>query len=255
MRLTIIGNNGAVPRPGGTCSGYLVEDLGARILIDCGTGVYSRLQKHLHPFDLDAVVISHLHADHFFDLVPFRYALTYALTGRRASPLPLLAPQGTGELLGNFARSFGAPPDFFSGVFELREYRPGTPVSLGRLEAEFAPMRHFVPSFGIVLRGSASLAYSADTAWCDEVVAIARGADVFLCEATAQEHTYAQTKAGHLSAVDAARVAAEAGVPFLLLTHIWHELDPATSLVEARPHFSGRLELAEESQTYLITRG
>lgn len=255
MRLTVIGNNGAVPRPGGACSAYLVEDLGKKILLDCGTGAYSRLQQKLNPFDLDAVIISHFHADHFFDLVPFRYALIYALRGRRETPLPLWLPPGGKEQLSTFARSFGAPADFFAGVFALGEFGGHSQVEIGDVRLVFTPTQHYIPSYSIQLRGSATLTYSGDTALCDEAVSAATGADLLLCEATAQASTYDQTRAGHLSAADAATVATRAGVRRLLLTHIWHELDPAISLREARATFAGDVEVAVEGATYEVLPG
>jgi ribonuclease BN (tRNA processing enzyme) len=244
-----------VPRPGGTCSGYLLEEAGTRILLDCGTGVYSRLQHHLHPFDLDAIFISHMHADHFFDLVPFRYALIYTLKRPRSEPLSLWLPPGATATLESFARSFGAPPDFFGGVFAMREYEHGQSISIGGLTVEVVRMEHFIPSFGMRVGGNGVLAYSADTSMCTAAVEVAKGADLFLCEATAQESTYDQTRTGHLSAADAGRAATAADVPFLLLTHIWHELDPRVSLEEAREQFGGRLEVAVEGKVYEVKPG
>ncbi|MHB9092387.1 MAG: MBL fold metallo-hydrolase, partial [Chloroflexota bacterium] len=230
MRLTVIGNNGAVPRPGGACSGYLVEDKGTRLLLDCGSGVYGKLQEKINPFTLDAIVISHMHADHFFDLVPFRYALFYALSGRRESPLPLWLPPGGTATLTVLAQSFGSLQNFFAEVFAVREFAATEQMTVGGLNLRFQIMPHFVPSYGVRVEGTGTLVYSGDTAECPEIVALARGAHTLLCEATAQRRTYEQTKAGHVSAAGAGRIASESGVGRLLLTHIWHELDPAVSI-------------------------
>ena len=64
MFLTVLGRHGPYPRPGGACSGYFIEDGSTRVLIDCGSGVLSRLMEHVHPAHLDAIVLSHLHFDH-----------------------------------------------------------------------------------------------------------------------------------------------------------------------------------------------
>src|SRR5947208_5882379 len=78
MRITVLGKSPSWQDAGGACSGYLVEDSGTRLLLDCGNGVFSKLRQHVDYTKLDAVLISHLHADHILDLVPYAYALTYA---------------------------------------------------------------------------------------------------------------------------------------------------------------------------------
>ncbi len=255
MKLTVIGAGAAVPRPGGACSGYLVEDGDTRILLDCGSGVYSRLQQVVDPFSLAAVFISHLHPDHFLDLIPFRYALRYALGSRPPEPPQLWLPPGAIETLEKFAVSFGAAADFFAEVFALREYDPADRVQVGALVVSFQQVRHYVTSFGMRVGGERTLAYSADAAFGDEVVGLAAGADLFLCEATAQESTIEQVKGGHLSAAQAGELATRAGVPVLVLTHIWHELDPLVSLNEARATYAGRLDYAVEGRSYAISPG
>jgi ribonuclease BN (tRNA processing enzyme) len=72
MRLTVLGRSPASPNPGEACAGYLVEGGGARLLVDIGPGVVSQLVRRHHPDELDAVVVSHMHADHVLDLVTLR---------------------------------------------------------------------------------------------------------------------------------------------------------------------------------------
>jgi ribonuclease BN (tRNA processing enzyme) len=84
MRLTVLGKSPSWQDAGGACSGYLLEEDGTFILLDCGNGVFGKLREHIDYVDVDAVVISHLHADHFLDLVPYSYALTYAPRKRRS---------------------------------------------------------------------------------------------------------------------------------------------------------------------------
>jgi len=92
MRLTVLGKSPSWQDAGGACSGYLVEEEDTRIVVDCGNGVFAKLREQVDYVDIDAVVISHLHADHFLDLVPYAYALTYAPTTLRKTPV---APGGT----------------------------------------------------------------------------------------------------------------------------------------------------------------
>src|ERR1043166_7344733 len=92
MRLTVLGKSPSWQDADGACSGYLIEEDGFRLLLDCGNGVFSKLRRFVDYVDVDAVVISHLHADHFLDLVPFSYALTYA---PRQQPVPVGGFPGT----------------------------------------------------------------------------------------------------------------------------------------------------------------
>src|SRR6059058_635532 len=93
MRLTVLGKSPSWQDAGGACSGYLLEEDGVTVLIDCGNGVFSKLRRYRDYTMVDAVLISHLHADHFLDLVPYSYALTYA---PRQQPVPVHVWPGTG---------------------------------------------------------------------------------------------------------------------------------------------------------------
>ena len=86
MRLTVLGKSPSWQDAGGACSGYLIEEGDHVLLLDCGNGVFAKLREHCDYVDVDTVAISHLHADHFLDLVPYSYALTYA---PRQQPVPV----------------------------------------------------------------------------------------------------------------------------------------------------------------------
>src|SRR3954466_13424560 len=92
MRLTILGKSPSWQDADGACSGYLLEEGETCVLVDCGNGVFSKLRRYRDYGSVDAVVISHLHADHFLDLVPYSYALTYA---PRHQPVPVHKWPGT----------------------------------------------------------------------------------------------------------------------------------------------------------------
>src|SRR5919199_940371 len=119
MRLTVLGKSPSWQDAGGACSGYLIEEDGTTVLVDCGNGVFAKLREHIDYVDVDAVVISHLHADHFLDVVPYAYALTYAPrqqpvavdrwpgTDSPARPR-LIAPRGAAEFFRRLVGTWGS---------------------------------------------------------------------------------------------------------------------------------------------------
>src|SRR6476659_3176267 len=147
MRLTVLGKSPSWQDADGACSGYLIEEDGTSILLDCGNGVFSKLRRYRDYTSLDAVIVSHLHADHFLDLVPFSYALTYA---PRQQPVPvdrwpgtdtparpvLHAPPGARE---TFRRVVGAwgNDDLVENAFDLREYAVSDQPEVGPLRLGF----------------------------------------------------------------------------------------------------------------------
>src|ERR671934_770278 len=176
MRLTVLGKSPSWQDAGGACSGYLVEEGPACVVVDCGNGVFSKLRRFRDYTAVDAVVISHLHADHFLDLVPFAYALTYA---PRQQPVPvppwpgtdrparprLIAPPGARE---TFRRVVGAwgNEDLIEGAFELEEYEESSTPEVGPLRFEFRSVPHFTQTFAIRIgskNGGGRLAHGADT--------------------------------------------------------------------------------------------
>src|ERR1700710_974293 len=153
MRLTILGKSPSWQDAGGACSGYMIEEDGVCVVLDCGNGVFSKLRGYVDYVDVDAVVISHLHADHFLDLVPFSYALTYA---PRQQPVPvdrwpgtdsparprLIAPAGARQL---FRRVVGAWGDegLVENAFHLSEYASADRPEVGPFRLGFHEVPHY----------------------------------------------------------------------------------------------------------------
>jgi ribonuclease BN (tRNA processing enzyme) len=166
MRVTVLGKSPSWQDAGGACSGYLVENSGDVLLVDCGNGVFGKLREHRDYTEIDAVVVSHLHADHFLDLVPYAYALTYA---PRQQPVPvppwpgtdnparprLLAPPGATE---TFRRVVGAwgNEDLIENAFTIEEYQPEESPEVGSLRLRFGHVTHYVETFAVEVRDTAS---------------------------------------------------------------------------------------------------
>ena len=229
-----------MPRPGRACSCYLLRSRGTVALFDLGTGAFSNLRSALDYSQVDAVVVSHMHADHFLDVIPLRYGLTYGPL-LRESRLPLWLPPGGSRMLRDLCAAFDSEGtgDFLDGVFALAEYDPSKPLEINDLRLTFAPARHFVNAYAIRADcESSSLTYSGDTAPCESVVSLARDSGLFLCEATLGLGTEEGVR-GHSSAVDAGEMARRAGAHRLALTHYGTDYAPQELLEAAQTAFAG----------------
>ena len=262
MRLTVLGKSPSWQDAGGACSGYLVEENGHSVLIDCGNGVFSKLRRFRDYTRLDAVVLSHLHADHFLDLVPYAYALTYA---PRQQPVPvdrwpgtdsparprLVAPPGAAE---TFRRVVGAwgNEDLIEKAFRLEEYEESSTPRVGSLTFEFSPVPHFTETFAMCVRssdGGGLLGYGADSRPTDDLVKFARGCDLLLIEATLPRPERSGER-GHLTPREAGEHGRSAGAKRLVLTQISDELDAVWARKEAAEAFGGPVEIAREGAIY-----
>jgi len=197
VRLIVIGCSPAWPNPGGAQSGYLVEGDG-RLLLDCGPGVLARLRERDGGWPrVDAVAITHFHLDHWGDLVPWIFGASFG-PGREVPKPELWLPPGGTERL----RSYGTQMAFderIAGVFDVHEYTDEASFSAGGFDVLPLRLDHYSElTFGLrISNHSSTLAYSGDTGPSPNLAALARDADVFLCEATLREPEPAER--GHLS--------------------------------------------------------
>ncbi|WP_235497984.1 MBL fold metallo-hydrolase [Frankia sp. R43] len=264
MQLTVLGCRSGMPGAGQCSSSYLVESEKARLLLDCGPGAATALSTITHPDQLDAVVISHLHLDHCYDLLPLGKTLLAgygqfaelfptlpSLTRRvERAPVPLYVPAGGRERLTALAALFPVATiplldRAFEVAFDVREYAPGDVFEIGDTTVSLHELRHSVPNCGTRIdSGTGSFAYTGDTGVTADLVPFARDVDMLLAEATLELTD--TTGHGHLSATDAAAVAAAAGVDQLVLTHFvtadraWL----AARKVDAERVFAGPVHLA-----------
>ena len=234
MRLTVLGSGAACAGGGGNCSGYLIEDAGVRILLDCGHGVASSLVARMHADEVDHIFVSHMHADHFIDLLPLRFAVTKELDGRSPPRGWLHLPPGGRDVLAQILAAVSFPADFFESVWQVREYRSGETYDLSDgLQARLTGGVHYIPGWAIRIDGSSSLTYTGDTAPSPAICELARGSDLLLAEATLDEPENGPVQ-GHLTATQAAELAQTAAVGRLMLTHFWHDADRELAAQAAR---------------------
>jgi ribonuclease BN (tRNA processing enzyme) len=208
------------------------------------------LQRYLSPTDLDAVAISHLHADHVADVVVLGVMLRYGPQGPRPAPLPLHGPEGTRERLAQLAGH--DPATSTADHLDVGTWRAGEPVRVGPLTIEPVPVEHPVPAFGLRVTGpseddparTVTLAYTGDTDECPGLDDLARDADLLLAEAAYLETTVGAPRGVHLTGRRAGAAATRGGSRRLVLTHLVPWNDPAASLAEARAVYDGPVDLA-----------
>jgi ribonuclease BN (tRNA processing enzyme) len=248
---TIVGCAGSFPGPESCASCYLIDTDGFRLVLDLGNGALGALQRYAGLEQIDAICLSHLHADHCIDMCCYSVAQTVHPGGPRAR-IPVYGPARTAERLG---LAMGLEPGTsMTDAFEFADLAPGT-LEIGPLRVTTAHMNHPVETFGFRIEHAGQvLAYSADTGPTPELVSLAAGADVLLCEASFLDGPGLPPDL-HLTARQAAEHAARAGVGQLVLTHLVPWNDPAATLEQAAAAFDGPLALASSGRQLLGRSG
>ena len=239
MQLTIVGWSGSFPGPESPASCYLIETGGFRLVLDLGNGALGALQRYTGLADVDAICLSHLHADHCIDMVAYSVFQNYHPDGRR----PRVPVYGPADSAARLTRALGNDHLGIADAFEFTTLRDGT-TEIGPLKITTGHVSHPVETFGYRIEHDGQvLAYSADTGPCAELVRLAAGADVLLAEASFVEAPDLPENL-HLTARQAAEHATRADVGELVLTHLVPWNDPAVSLEQAAEAFRGPLRLA-----------
>lgn len=238
MRLTILGGCGAWPDAGQACSGYLVEHEGFRLLVDLGYATVPRLLERIGADQVDAVFVSHGHPDHCADLNPLLRARVFR--DDPAAPLPVYSLPGALDAVLALDR-----PGMLTDAYVLEEFTAGSGFAIGPFHAETRLLPHSVPNAGIRLTaGGRVLAYTGDAGPSSDTVDLARGADLFLAEASYVDEVPEDSRRSLTSARQAGLQATEAGARHLLLTHLMPGTDPAAAQVAARAGYDGELGVA-----------
>jgi ribonuclease BN (tRNA processing enzyme) len=237
--LTVLGCGGTYAEPDNACSGYLIEGADTRVWVDTGPGTFANLQRHVDLSDLDAIVISHEHPDHWLDLPLVRNVLRY-LRGNQT--IPVFGTAGTRVLAEHLL-------EYIEPTFEWTTIADGDQFSVGGINVTCSRTDHPVETMAMRFEiGSTSIVYTADTGPDWEVSALGPDPDVVLCEATMDD---ADTgTAPHLTGGEAGRTAASAGAGRLLLTHLLPGSDGERRRAEAAAEFSGPIDLVVPNRRY-----
>ncbi|GAA2044822.1 MBL fold metallo-hydrolase [Catenulispora yoronensis] len=258
MKLTVIGSSGSFGGPGNPCSSYLVEHDGHRVLLDFGNGALGELQRYGDIYAIDAVILSHLHADHCVDMCGYYVARKYRPGGDGPLPLlPVWGPSGTRERI---AQAYDTDDTECDSVFAFRDVLAGAPdgatgntFATGPFTVRVDRVDHPVEAYAIRLEaGGSTLVYSGDTGPCAALDRIAEGADLLLAEASFQEPRDDGLLGLHLNGRQAGESAAAAGAGRLVLTHIPPWTDAGLNLAAARAAFPGPVDLAAPGAVFQI---
>lgn len=260
MRIHVIGCSGSFAGPQGAASSYLLEQEDEngrtwRVLMDLGSGAFGPLQSAIDPADLDAVLISHLHPDHYLDITGLE--VFWAYHERDDLPqLPIHAPAPLPDRLSAVLSREGHVPDGVDVVpFEYNALADHQRITIGPFDIQVREVLHPVEAYGFrITAGGDVLAYSGDTDACDALDDLARGADLFLCEAGYIEGRDDRFTGVHLTGLRAGQAAVTAKAARVVLTHVAAWTDPQVPLAEARSVYSGPLELAVPEAVYDTNR-
>jgi ribonuclease BN (tRNA processing enzyme) len=254
MELEILGLGVGAPLGQG-CPCYAVRTDSTLLLLDFGPGAHERAWQRDMLGRIDAIVISHMHLDHMLDLLPLSGEITEEAIGPNARRPIVWVPRENGrKVLGALAEALSSSAERFGEAFDLREYDGSDELSVGDLRLTFAPIAHAITGYSPrVSDGQATLVYSADTAYRDELVEHCAGADLLLLESTYLEPGEYLQRQGHMTGEQAAQVAQLAGARRLVLTHTMpFKEENEENLRRARARFGGDVQLAARGAVFHV---
>ncbi|MFI8392370.1 MBL fold metallo-hydrolase [Streptomyces sp. NPDC085540] len=250
LHLTVLGCATPYASVDNPCSGYLVSSGETRVWVDAGSGTLAQLQRHVRLDEVDAIWISHLHADHSADLLTAYYAALFADI-QLAAPIPLYGPPGIADRLAHFLTNSSTRSPVES-AFAIHELHDGHQAHVGALTLTSRAVEHGISAFAVRIEAQGrSLVYSGDTAPCTNLTQLAHGCDVLLCEA---ESTRAPAEGDqvHHTPEDAGDTASAARTGRLIVTHVGRFLTPQQAVARASARFNGPVDCAAPGVTFSI---
>ena len=223
MRLTILGTGSARPVGDSAQSGVLVESGETSILFDIGSGIAKQVEARVGATNLAALFIGHFHADLWIDIGPMRYRFPWAEDAPRK--LPVFLPPGGREKLDHLAAAINERPSFFDPAFDITEYESGQRFEVGPITVVPHAVGHYVPAWSMDITGpdGERIVYAGDMGPSEEVIELARGAEVLILEATLEDGSTDDTRRGHLDTPEAIDHVRRSGVAQGILVHYWSE--------------------------------
>ena len=246
MRLTTVGTGTAAPSPGRVQSGHLVEVRDVRLLMDCGSGISTRLADVGAKWqEITHLAITHFHADHVVDVPTLLYAWRYGQLPPRDHPLDIIGPVGTLRLLAGYAGVFGAGLLSLGFPISVREVKPGDRLVLADgVELACTKVPHTDESVAYSVEGGGRrIVYTGDMGPDDALGRWAEGCDVLLAECSLPE---SMAMATHLTPSQCGALGAAAQPGVLALTHFYPPVEAVDIRAEVAARFSGPVALATD---------
>ncbi|WP_026413447.1 MBL fold metallo-hydrolase [Actinomadura oligospora] len=250
LTLTVLGSATPYPAPGNPCSGYLLSAGATRVWVDAGTGTLAELRRHVQLDELDAIWISHMHADHTADLLTAYYGALHADV-RLDAPIPLYGPSGIADRLAGFLTNSSRRSPIES-AFAVEELHDGHQARVGDLVLTSRAVSHGLPAFALRAEAAGrTLVYSGDCAPCPALTDLAKGCDLLLCEADSADPVDGDERVHH-TAGDAGDTARVAGARRLLVTHVGPSLTSAEAVAHAATRYDGPIDYAAPRSVHTV---
>lgn len=242
MKLTVVGFWGGFPQANGASSGYLLQEQGFNLLIDCGSAVLSKVQQYINIMEIDAVILSHYHHDHIADIGPLQYArMIHTMLGKGNKELPIYGHAADNEAFQSLTRL-----PHTKGY----AYNPEQELKLGPFTIQFMRTKHPVICYAMrITNGEQTIVYTADSSYLPGFVNFSLNADLLICECNLYSGQDGAS-AGHMTSTEAGEIAKEAYAKRLLLTHLPHFGEHRDLVTQAKAIYDGPVELAEEGWTF-----
>jgi ribonuclease BN (tRNA processing enzyme) len=247
VKVTVLGSAGSHPGNGRACSSYLVSAGDHHLLLDCGNGSVANLLDAVYPAALDAVMISHLHPDHFVDLYGLHYALKFHPAG--AQIIDVYAPAGAEDV---FTRLLlGDSADSFRHHLPVHVAAAGEQRDIGPFHVELFAANHPVETLAsrVTVDGRV-VAFSGDSAQSEQIVACAERADLFICDSTWVSRDGPFPDGVHMTGTQAGQHAQEAGAERLMVTHVFPQRQPQQVAADAELVYDGIVWIANDREEY-----
>ncbi len=236
LSVTVLGCDGSYPGPGGAGSGYLLRCGDTCVWLDAGPGTLANLQRHVALEEIDAVVISHEHVDHWSDLEHLAVACRWVVP---RPPVPLYCEA-------DLVAKMRTPA---AEALTWTPIGPQSKLAVGPMTFTFSRTEHPVRTLAVRVDGAGrSLGYSADSGPGWGLSELGEGLDLALCEATFLSDR--ENSLPHMSARQAGLTARAAGVERLVATHVWPRVDRRAVAAEATRAFGAPVTVATTGDRY-----
>jgi ribonuclease BN (tRNA processing enzyme) len=244
MKVTVVGFWHAYPEVGEATSGYLLEHNDTKLLLDCGSGVLSCVQKYCDVNDLDGIVLSHYHHDHFADIGPFQYArIINKGMGKHKKKCTIYGHQEDTASFNKLA---------YKDLVNSYAYEEGKPLHIGSFTFTFKKTHHPVPCYAMKVECEGiAIVYTADSSYFEGLADFARGSDLVIAECSGYKNDHVG-QYGHMNSTDIGKLARVSDVKQIVLSHLPHHGNHKKLKKEVEEEYCGEVIIAKSGLTFIL---